>query len=562
MGSSTSCWRRSARARAGRWSCAASLASARPRCSSTSSTTASDLTVVRARGCGIRDGAALRRPASAVRAAARPDRGAAGPATSGARDGLRPERRGPSGPVPRRPGDAQPPVGGRGGAAAPVRRGRRAVARPRVGADAGLCGSAAAGGARGDRVRHARAGRGAGRSCPASRCTACGTATRVRCSAPRSQFMLDELVRDRVIAETRGNPLALLELPRGLTATQLRRRVRDGRASGALGANRGELTFAGSTSSMTDARRLLLVAAAEPIGDPLLLLRASERLGIDRRRRPRTDGLLVVDERVTFRHPLVRSAVYRSAGRRRAPGGAPGAGGGHRPRAPTRIAARGIWPRRRPVPTRTSRWSWSIRRVEPRRAAGSPRRPRSCSGRSRSPATRPGAPSARSQPPRRALRAGTFDVGARAARDGRRRPAGRAPARPPGSAAGRGRLLGEPRQRRPRRSCFERRRRSSRSIRSWRARPTSTRGARRCSPGDSRRTAGMDEVSREARAGRTAGRTSARVRPPAGRLFDGVHRRPFRRGAGSRAGRGRLCGRATHRSRRCSAGAGSRPPPP
>ncbi len=65
-----------------------------------------------------------------------------------------------------------------------------------------------------------------------------------------------------------------------------------------------------------DARRLLLVAAAEPVGDPLLLLAASERLGIavsavD----AETDGLLALGERVTFRHPLVRSAVYRTATR-------------------------------------------------------------------------------------------------------------------------------------------------------------------------------------------------------------------------------------------------------
>src|SRR5918997_301668 len=61
-----------------------------------------------------------------------------------------------------------------------------------------------------------------------------------------------------------------------------------------------------------DARHLLLVAAAEPVGDPLLLLRACDRLGIavdD----TATGGLLAVSERVTFPHPLVRSAVYRSA---------------------------------------------------------------------------------------------------------------------------------------------------------------------------------------------------------------------------------------------------------
>jgi hypothetical protein len=60
----------------------------------------------------------------------------------------------------------------------------------------------------------------------------------------------------------------------------------------------------------------LLIAAAEPIGDPVLLMRASERLGISVSQvDAATDGLLAIGERVTFRHPLVRSAVYRSAGK-------------------------------------------------------------------------------------------------------------------------------------------------------------------------------------------------------------------------------------------------------
>jgi DNA-binding CsgD family transcriptional regulator len=128
------------------------------------------------------------------------------------------------------------------------------------------------------------------------------------------RFMLDAPVRDRIIAETRGNPLALLELPRGLTATQL------AGGFGLLGVHglsgRIEESYVRRLNGLReDARRLLLVAAAEPIGDPLLLLRASERLGIavdavD----TAADGLLVVGERVTFRHPLVRSAVYRAAG--------------------------------------------------------------------------------------------------------------------------------------------------------------------------------------------------------------------------------------------------------
>jgi hypothetical protein len=64
-----------------------------------------------------------------------------------------------------------------------------------------------------------------------------------------------------------------------------------------------------------DARRLLLLAAAEPVGDPLLLWRAAERLGIGPEAADGAEAqeLLAIGERVTFRHPLVRSAVYRSA---------------------------------------------------------------------------------------------------------------------------------------------------------------------------------------------------------------------------------------------------------
>jgi DNA-binding CsgD family transcriptional regulator/tetratricopeptide (TPR) repeat protein len=126
---------------------------------------------------------------------------------------------------------------------------------------------------------------------------------------------LDEPVRDRIVAETHGNPLALLELPRGLTARQLAGGFGLVEAQGLAG--RIEESFVRRVETLSDdARRLLLVAAAEPVGDPLLLLAASERLGIavsavD----AETDGLLALGERVTFRHPLVRSAVYRTATR-------------------------------------------------------------------------------------------------------------------------------------------------------------------------------------------------------------------------------------------------------
>ncbi len=127
------------------------------------------------------------------------------------------------------------------------------------------------------------------------------------------RFKLDERISDQIIAETRGNPLALLELPRGLTATEL------AGGFGILAANPlagpVEDSFARRIDALSaDARRLLLLAAADPLGEPLLVWRAAEQLGIavsavD----AEMDGLLTIGERVIFRHPLVRSAVYRSA---------------------------------------------------------------------------------------------------------------------------------------------------------------------------------------------------------------------------------------------------------
>ena len=126
---------------------------------------------------------------------------------------------------------------------------------------------------------------------------------------------LDERVLERIVVETRGNPLALLELPRGLTPAQL--------AGGfglpaALPLSAGiEESFARRLARLPrDARRLLLIAAADPTGDAALEWRAAQRLGIaeSAAHTAESDGLLTFDAGVTFRHPLVRSAVYRAAG--------------------------------------------------------------------------------------------------------------------------------------------------------------------------------------------------------------------------------------------------------
>jgi DNA-binding CsgD family transcriptional regulator len=123
---------------------------------------------------------------------------------------------------------------------------------------------------------------------------------------------LDERVRERLVAETRGNPLALLELPRGFTAAQL---------AGGFGlpdalplSGRIEDSFRRRLTGLpAETQRLLLVAAADPVGDPVLVWRAAGRLGIGVQAATETDGLLAIGARVTFRHPLVRSAVYRAA---------------------------------------------------------------------------------------------------------------------------------------------------------------------------------------------------------------------------------------------------------
>jgi DNA-binding CsgD family transcriptional regulator len=125
---------------------------------------------------------------------------------------------------------------------------------------------------------------------------------------------LDERVRDRIIEESGGNPLALLELPYGVTAAGL---AGGFSAAGPLPlADRIEQSFQRRIAPLPeDTQRLLLLAAAEPLGDPALLWRAAGPLGIrgGAADAAESGGLLKIGARVTFRHPLVRSAIYRSA---------------------------------------------------------------------------------------------------------------------------------------------------------------------------------------------------------------------------------------------------------
>ena len=125
---------------------------------------------------------------------------------------------------------------------------------------------------------------------------------------------IDARVRDRIVAETRGIPLALLEVPRNVSAAEL------SGGFGNLGVRRSagqiEESYVHRVQSLpADTRKLLLVAAAEPVGDAALFLRVAARLGIavDALGPAEAGGLIEFGPRMRFHHPLVRSAAYRAA---------------------------------------------------------------------------------------------------------------------------------------------------------------------------------------------------------------------------------------------------------
>ena len=125
---------------------------------------------------------------------------------------------------------------------------------------------------------------------------------------------LDERVRDRIVAETRGNPLALLEVARRLTPEELAGGF--GSSGDPAPSSRIEESFRGRLTPLPPATRLLLlVAAAEPLWDPVLVWRAAGQLGVkvEAAAAAAAAGLIEFGGQVRFRHPLVRSAVYRAA---------------------------------------------------------------------------------------------------------------------------------------------------------------------------------------------------------------------------------------------------------
>ena len=127
---------------------------------------------------------------------------------------------------------------------------------------------------------------------------------------------VDERVRDRIVAETRGNPLGLLELPRHMSPSELAGGFAD--PSSESLADRLLEGYVRRVCALPEpTRRLMLLASADPTGDPTLLWRAAQAFGLggDVGEPAAQDDLLHIGSRVRFRHPLVRSAAYAAGTR-------------------------------------------------------------------------------------------------------------------------------------------------------------------------------------------------------------------------------------------------------
>ncbi len=132
--------------------------------------------------------------------------------------------------------------------------------------------------------------------------------------SPTVDASLDPRVVDRIVAEAAGNPLALLELPKARTWAELAAGVTP-MATGPVTRRIEEVFQRRAADLPPDSRRLLVLVSADQLGDARKIWRAAERLDIPRDAAEPTEeaGLLAVGTDLCFRHPLVRSAIYRAA---------------------------------------------------------------------------------------------------------------------------------------------------------------------------------------------------------------------------------------------------------
>ena len=294
--------------------------------------------------------------------------------------------------------------------------------------------------------------RRAARACPSCGARASATRDARALLASALHGPLDERVRDRIVAETRGNPLALLELPRGLTAAELAGGFGLPDASALSRPDRGELRAAPRRRCPRETRAALLIAAAEPVGDPLCLARGRALGSAPTRRRP---AMAAGPARVRRRRcgSAIRWCAPRSTGRRRRPSASACTARSPRPPTPRLDPDRRAWHRAQAAagPRRGRR-----RRA---RALGRPRagarRARGGRGVPRAGRRADAGPGARA---RRALaaaqakhQAGAPDAALRLLGAGRGRPARRA-------RSARGRSCCAPRSRSPSRTAATRRR--------------------------------------------------------------------------------------------------------
>ena len=302
---------------------------------------------------------------------------------------------------------------------------------------------------------------------------------------------MDEPVRDRIVAEARGNPLALLELrpaPGDPGETPLPARIEQH--------YRRQLATLGVST-----RLLVLVAAADPTGDPVLLWRAAERLGIPASAvaPAAAAGLIEIGSQVRFWHPLVRSAIYRAApddDRRRAHAALAAA------TDPESDPARQAWHAGQavegPDDDIADRLELSAGQAQARgglaAAASFLRRSAELTG---DPARRAHRTLAAAK---RSLEAGAPDAALALVADGRGRPARRRAAGPGRTCSGPGWRSPSTATRRRLRCCARRPPRWSRSSRNWPGPPTWRRSRRRCSPGALAEEQ-LGEAARAARAG-------------------------------------------------------------